>query len=120
MLDSKEFARDLHIDPKRLQVFIDRGWISPVTLDKALWFRDIDRARGALIVDLADEMGVNDEGVDVVLDLLDQLYGLRFALSIVIEALEDERQRHPGGHHASPARTPDTRTRNGSRSRRMR
>ena len=56
-------------------------------------FRDVDIARAALIADLADEMGVNDEGIDLVLDLLDQLYSLRFAFSNLIDALEVQPRR---------------------------
>lgn len=88
MMDQQEFARGLQVDGARLQVFIDRGWISPLILDGRPIFQDLDLARAALIVDLVDKMGVNDEGVDVVLDLLDQLYRLRFALSHLIDAVE--------------------------------
>ena len=40
--------------------------------------RIVGRAR--LIQDLKTDLGVNDEGVDVILHLLDQLHGLRRAL----------------------------------------
>jgi len=53
-------------------------------------FRDVDVARAELIADLTIEMGINDEGVDVVLDLLDQLHSLRFACNNLIEALETQ------------------------------
>lgn len=88
MTDQPAFARDLHFDDGRLQAFIERGWISPPILEGRPAFRDVDVARAALIADLADELGVNDEGVDLVLDLLDQLYGLRMAFGNLIEALE--------------------------------
>jgi chaperone modulatory protein CbpM len=39
---------------------------------------DVERAH--LIRDLKADLGVNDEGVDVILHLLDQLHGLRRAL----------------------------------------
>jgi chaperone modulatory protein CbpM len=88
MLDQIEFARKLRFDGARLQVFIDRGWISPATQGGRPVFRDVDVARAALIADLVDVMGVNDEGVDVVLDLLDQLYSLRIAFGTLVDALE--------------------------------
>lgn len=90
MIDHKEFARDLHLEMTRLDVFIDRGWISPLIVDGRPFFRDIDLARAELIADLANEMGINDEGIDVVLNLLDQLYSLRFACSKLFDALEDQ------------------------------
>lgn len=86
MMDHEEFARDLQIDMARLRVFIGRSWISPLIIDGRPIFRDVDLARAELIADLTIEMGINDEGVDVVLDLLDQLYSLRFALIDALEA----------------------------------
>ncbi|MCS4096651.1 hypothetical protein [Rhizobium sp. BK176] len=53
-------------------------------------FKDVDVARAELIADLTNEMGINDEGIDVVLDLLDQLHSLRFACNNLIEALETQ------------------------------
>ena len=88
MMNHQEFARDLQIDMERLRVFIDRGWISPVIIDERAFFQDVDLARARMISDLTDGMDINDDGVDVVLDLLDQLYSLRHAFSNLIEALE--------------------------------
>lgn len=88
MLDQSEFAQEVRVGSERLQIFIDRGWISPPLLDGRPVIRDVDIARAALIADLADEMGINEEGIDLVLDLLDQLYGLRLAFGNLIDALE--------------------------------
>ena len=38
---------------------------------------DVDLARAQLIRDLREDLGVNDEGVAVILHLLDQMHGLR-------------------------------------------
>ena len=46
-----------------------------------LAFTDMDLARVNLIRDLKDKMGVNDEGLDVVLHLVDQMHALRRALA---------------------------------------
>ncbi|UVK41014.1 chaperone modulator CbpM [Mesorhizobium sp. AR10] len=88
MLGYQKFARHAHIETKRLRFFIDRGWISPKVIDGHPVFRDVDMARANLIADLTNELGINDEGVDVVLELLDQLYGLRLAFGTLIDALE--------------------------------
>ena len=40
-------------------------------------FSEIDIARARLIRDLKMDLGVNDEGVGVILNLLDQLHGMR-------------------------------------------
>ncbi|MEO3385392.1 chaperone modulator CbpM [Mesorhizobium sp. CAU 1741] len=89
MLDSQEFARVLHMKLERLDLFIAHGWVMPIVRDGRPMFRDVDIARAALIVDLTDEMGVNDEGVDVVLDLLDKYYGLRVAFATLMDALDN-------------------------------
>jgi chaperone modulatory protein CbpM len=114
MLDQLELARELRADGERLQTFIDRGWISPPILQGRPLFRDVDLARAALIADLVDEMGVNDEGVDLVLDLLDQLYCLRFAFGNLIDALQVQPRgvRH---HLVNDARRLYTLTQRGSR-----
>ena len=41
---------------------------------------EVDAARAHLIHDLQKDLGVNEAGIDVILDLLDQLYGLRCTL----------------------------------------
>ncbi|MGQ2904787.1 MAG: chaperone modulator CbpM [Neoaquamicrobium sediminum] len=114
MLDQPEFARERRVDSERLQIFIDRGWISPPIVEGRPAFRDVDVARAALIADLADEMGVNDEGVDLVLDLLDQLYSLRFAFGNLIDALEVQ-PRGVRRHLVNDARRLYTLTQRGSR-----
>jgi hypothetical protein len=47
-------------------------------------FFEIDVARVRLIRDLREDLGVNDEGISVILDLLDQLHGLRRTLTTVL------------------------------------
>ena len=52
----------------------------------------MDLARADLIRDLKHNMGVNDEGLDVILHLIDQMHGLRRALA---EALASMHGRTP-------------------------
>lgn len=44
---------------------------------------DIDAARALFIRDLQGDFGVNDEGIDLVLHLVDQVHGLRRALAVL-------------------------------------
>ncbi len=53
-------------------------------------FSEADLARAELIRDLMQDLGVNDEGVGVILNLLDQMHGLRRALA---DTLQSVRQR---------------------------
>ena len=50
-----------------------------------------DLARANLISDLKDKMGVNNEGLGVVLHLLDQMHALRRALATALESARDGR-----------------------------
>ncbi|NEW96682.1 MerR family transcriptional regulator [Rhodopseudomonas sp. BR0G17] len=76
----------------QMQEFVDRSHLNASTIEawvKAEWliadrpghqFSEQDLARARLIQDLKGDLGVNDEGIALVLYLLDQLYGLRCLL----------------------------------------
>ena len=55
-------------------------------------FTELDLARARLIHDLKHNMGVNDEGLDVILHLIDQMHGLRRALAQALASMH-ERER---------------------------
>jgi chaperone modulatory protein CbpM len=44
-------------------------------------------ARAQLIRDLRDDFGVNDEGISVVLHLIDQMHGLRRSMQGLLEEM---------------------------------
>jgi len=50
-------------------------------------FSDADVARAQLIGDLKNDLGINDEGVGVVLNLVDQVHGLRRVLTEVLHSV---------------------------------
>ena len=52
---------------------------------------DMDLSRANLIHDLKDKMGVNDEGLGVILHLLDQMHALRNALAATLESAREQR-----------------------------
>ncbi|KAA0699907.1 transcriptional regulator [Neorhizobium sp. P12A] len=94
-MDELEFRVCLKIDVTVLDVWVEQGWVVPRSSEKGRQFRDADVARGRLILDLIDTMGVNEAGVDVAMDLLDQVHSLRGTLRELVEALnaEDEAVR---------------------------
>ena len=51
----------------------------------------MDLARANLIRDLKDNMGVNNEGLGVILHLLDQMHSLRRVLAATLESARDRR-----------------------------
>ncbi len=82
-----DFCREAHLDRKTLDVWIEEEWIIPQSMDD-LTFSDVDLARAQLIRELMDDMGVNAEGVGIVLRLVDQVHGLRSVLAETIAALK--------------------------------
>jgi chaperone modulatory protein CbpM len=80
MLDDVEFCRELGLQRTALTIWIEEGWIRPESSAEGWRFSAVDIARGRLILDLRGPMGVNEEGVAVVLHLVDQMHGLRNAL----------------------------------------
>ena len=99
MIDEREFLEQARLDRATLEVWISQEWLIPSGFTEGRTFTDTDLARARLIGDLKHKMGVNDEGLDVILHLLDQMHGLRRALA---EALAGLRER--GGAQSSPPR----------------
>src|SRR3712207_9151516 len=80
MYGSREFLLRARVDAASLEAWIEAGWLLPERAGPERAFSELDLARARLIRDLREGMGVNDEGVAVVLALLDQVHGLRRAL----------------------------------------
>jgi chaperone modulatory protein CbpM len=77
MMDTGEFLRRSHVDMSTLEAWIEAEWLLPVSSGKTFNFSDVDLARAQLIGDLKVDFGVNDDGIAIVLHLIDQLHGLR-------------------------------------------
>ena len=67
-------------DEETLRAWAAAGWISIEESEAGGPLSEADEARCNLICDLQRDIGVNDEGIDVILNLLDQIHGLRRAL----------------------------------------
>ena len=76
-----EFLLRTHLDQQTLEVWIAEEWLSPEQADPEPVFSEADLARAGLIRDLQGDLGVNKEGVGVILGLVDQIHSLRWALS---------------------------------------
>ena len=63
-----------------LNTWIEEEWLVPSGTSLELSFTEVDIARARLVRDLQVDFGVNDEGVGVILNLVDQIYGMRRAL----------------------------------------
>ena len=76
---------------RRLRRWCRRGLVLPAMREPggAPLFADIDVARISLIHELMEDMGVNEAGVEIILDLLDQLHALRRSTRALTAALTD-------------------------------
>jgi chaperone modulatory protein CbpM len=80
IMNKQEFLAASGLQVQTLDVWLEQQWLAPERTSAGTNFSDMDVARARLILDLKTDLGVNDEGVDVILHLVDQLHGLRRAL----------------------------------------
>ena len=80
-LSTQEFLSLSGMGQQTLTAWIEEEWLIPAGSVAEMSFSEIDIARAHLIHDLKMDLGVNDEGVGVILNLVDQLYGLRRKLT---------------------------------------
>ena len=85
MLSEEAFCLQVGIEQRTLRVWVDEGWLAPQRESAALVLSEMDAARARLIRDLRENIGVNDEGIGVILSLVDQLHGLRSILKALLE-----------------------------------
>lgn len=108
-IDRAEMCKRIGVRRPMLQAWIAAGWIHAPGANGAAAFTEMDLARAQLIRDLAGPMGINADGIAVILDLVDQIHGLRQALrglSVAIAAQDlavrrriwSDAARRPGLH----------------------
>ena len=81
MMDKQEFLTSSGLEVQTLEFWIEQRWLIPEQTSAGVRFSDIDIARARLIRNLKDDLGANDEGIDVILHLLDQLHDMRRTLA---------------------------------------
>jgi chaperone modulatory protein CbpM len=90
--EPRKFFVHARIDTATVETWVEAGWLHPPRDGNR--FSEVDLARAQFIRDLND-MGVNDEAIPVILDLIDQLHGVRRTLREVLAAC------------AAPGQSPD-------------
>jgi chaperone modulatory protein CbpM len=80
-MNKQEFLTNAGLEVHTLDIWLEQRWLVPDQTSAGMNFSKMDVARAHLIRDLKADFGVNDEGVDVILHLVDQLHGLRRALA---------------------------------------
>jgi chaperone modulatory protein CbpM len=79
IMTKQQFLSSAGLEVQTLEFWIEQQWLVPDRTTADTSFSDTDLARAHLIRDLKGDFGVNDEGIDVILHLVDQLHGLRRA-----------------------------------------
>ena len=90
IISKPDFLERARLDRETLEVWIEEEGLLPSRTANELVFSEMDLARAKLIRDLRHHMGVNDEGVGVILNLLDQIHGLR---KVMADLLQSTRER---------------------------
>ena len=89
IINELEFLDRAQLDRETLEIWIEEEWLIPSGSALEVVFSEADLARARLIRDLIQGLGVNDEGVGVILHLLDQMHGMRQTLAYVQQSLRE-------------------------------
>lgn len=104
-METREFLIEARVDDRVLAGWIEAGWLLPVRHGRTSEFSDVDLARAQLIHELTYRLGVNAEGVGIILDLLDQLHGVRRRFREFVIAVRPELARTRNGAAPGEPRT---------------
>lgn len=88
MISIQELLARVRIDQQLLDSWVGEGWLVPQRGAEPL-FTDMDVARARLIRELREDFGVNDEGIGLILHLLDQVHGLRRQMHELMEKMHE-------------------------------
>ena len=91
IINKLDFLYRSQLDQETLEVWIQEEWLVPSETEGEPAFSEADLARAKLIRDLTHDMGVNNEGVGVILNLLDQVHSLRKAMADMQLAMRERR-----------------------------
>jgi chaperone modulatory protein CbpM len=74
----------------RLQIWVQKGWVRPAIKAGEPHFTTADMARAAFVHDLQELMELDEETVPIILNLIDQIHGLRRELRTFLEAVDQQ------------------------------
>lgn len=84
------------VSVQRLRLWVRQGWVAPSMGSTGPVYDALDVARVNLLCQLKDDFGLSDDALPLVLSLMDQLYGTRRELKLLLDAVdrlpEDMRQ----------------------------
>jgi chaperone modulatory protein CbpM len=81
----------------RIEAWVERGLLRPVDVEGAAsggclccGFTPVDAARVRLLYELSEELAFDDEALETVVDLIDQVHGLRHQLGSLAQAIAQQ------------------------------
>jgi len=87
-MTKQEFLSSSGVQIQVLELWLEQRWLIPEEAEAGLLFSETELARAHLIRQLKDDLGANDEGIDVILHLVDQVHGLRRVLTELREEIK--------------------------------
>jgi len=88
----QEFLKSSGLEAQTLEVWLEQEWLVPEETPAGVRFNDIDIVRAHFIQELKSDLGANDEGIGVILHLVDQLHGMRRILAKLREEMQRDRR----------------------------
>ncbi|MDO5657473.1 MAG: chaperone modulator CbpM [Paracoccus sp. (in: a-proteobacteria)] len=79
-----------HLTESRLQTYLRLEIVRPVMGEGAARYREVDLARARLACDLEQDYALGDDGLRLVLSLLDEMHGLRGDLHSLLSAVAEQ------------------------------
>ena len=90
-------------DRGMVEACIAQHWVRPAYEDEGPGLDEVDIARVVLVQRLRADMSLPDDAVEIVLHLLDQLYGLQEEVRLLGERLRLNAAMAPGGKYGGEA-----------------
>lgn len=88
MIDFDELLTRLRgLERRELTRWVENSWVRPERHADSWVFHEVDVARVELIFDLRRDFAIDDEAMELVLNLLDQVYGLRRQMRRLCDAI---------------------------------
>lgn len=84
----EEICIEFHVEESEVLHFLEEEWVIPIEVE-TLSFDEEDLARIGIIKDLRDELEVNEEGIGIILNLLDQIHALKAEIRRLKESSSD-------------------------------
>jgi chaperone modulatory protein CbpM len=75
------------LERRELSRWVENRWVLPEKHAETWVFHEVDVARVELILDIRRDFAIDDEAMELVLGLLDQVYGLRRQMRRLCDAV---------------------------------